>query len=37
MMVVMVDGSAQYFNDDMDLVTFAALLTKQGEENASTQ
>jgi len=34
MMVVMVDGSAQFFSDDMDLRTFAALLTKRGGESA---
>jgi prepilin-type N-terminal cleavage/methylation domain-containing protein/prepilin-type processing-associated H-X9-DG protein len=34
MMVVMVDGSAQFFADDMDLRTFAALLTKRGGESA---
>ncbi len=37
MMVVMVDGSAQYFADDMDLRTFAALLTKRGGESAQAQ
>jgi len=37
MMVVMVDGSAQFFSDDMDLTTFAALLTKRGGESAQAQ
>ena len=37
MMVVMVDGSAQFFNEDMDLRTFAALLTKRGGESAQPQ
>jgi len=34
MMVVMVDGSAQFLSDDMDLKTFAALITKAGGESA---
>ena len=32
MMVVMVDGSAQFFSEKMDLRTFAGFLTKRGDE-----
>ncbi len=35
MMVVMVDGSAQFLSEDMDLRTFAGLLTKRGSENVN--